>query len=453
MSIRTRLTLWMSLLSGGLLTVFAVIVYMAASVFVFDWVDTQLSQTADQTLLRLSTVGPDQFDVFSVSGTVNNNVFIIQLWGLDGRLDYSSIAGDQQPLDNQGWQVWKPVFTTVNGDYGHTRVLSVPLETQRGAVGMLVVGYPLATLDLILQVLLSILSITAVLLLLAAGSVSWWFSAITLRPLRQVTDVLPRILEANDLSRRIPEQIAPKDEVGRLVQMINNMLERLEQLLSTQRRFLADVSHELRTPLTVIKGEVGLLRKIGELDPESLHSIESEVDRLSRLVGDLLLLGQAESGKLLLDQVPIELERLLTEVLQPMEKLVAGRLDLRAVEVEPVTVMGDHDRLKQVLINLISNAIQHTPNGGSVSITLRSSGDGAQLSIRDTGSGIPAEDLPHIFERFYRGEKSRKRTPGGGFGLGLSISYWIVRNHGGTIDVTSHEGVGTTFVVWLPRKM
>jgi two-component system, OmpR family, sensor kinase len=236
-----------------------------------------------------------------------------------------------------------------------------------------------------------------------------------------------------------------------LIEAFNATLERLEQLFNMQRRFLADVSHELRTPLTVIKGNVGLVRKYG-VDEESLSSIENEVDRLTRMVGDLLLLAQAEAGAVPFDMATVQLDTILLEVFQQMHVLAGERVRLQLTEIDQIPVNGDHDRLKQVLVNLVGNAIQYTPPGGQVTLSLVRDEKQACLTVSDTGPGIPDEDLPHIFERFYRGEKSRTRNKSGGFGLGLSIAFWIVRNHGGTIEVESHEGQGTTFRVLLPIK-
>jgi signal transduction histidine kinase len=239
--------------------------------------------------------------------------------------------------------------------------------------------------------------------------------------------------------------------VGQLINAFNQTLSRLENLFNTQRRFLADVGHELRTPLTVIKGNVDLMRRMGASDPESLDGIESEVDRLTRLVGDLLLLAQAESGKMPLDHRLVELDTLLLEAMQQMRVLARDRLQMRLGEIDQVLVCGDQDRLKQVLVNLIGNAIKYTPPGGEVVLGLGKAGHQARLTVTDNGPGIRPEDLPHVFERFYRGEKSRTRSRDGkGFGLGLSIAYWIVRNHGGRIEVDSKKDQGTTFCVWLP---
>jgi signal transduction histidine kinase len=171
---------------------------------------------------------------------------------------------------------------------------------------------------------------------------------------------------------------------------------------------------------------------------------------LTRLVGDLLLETQAESGKLPLYFMPVELDTLLLEVFKEMRILARDRVQLKLTEIDQLMVNGDRDRLKQVLINLVSNAIKYTPQGGDVYLSLGRVGDNARLIVRDTGPGIPSQDLPHIFERFYRAEKSRSRSKVGGFGLGLSIAYWIVTNHGGRIEVNSAEGKGTTFCIFLP---
>jgi signal transduction histidine kinase len=265
-----------------------------------------------------------------------------------------------------------------------------------------------------------------------------------------VTETAQAINRADDLSRRIPYSGAADDEVGRLIESFNQTLERLETLFTSQQRFLADVSHELRTPLTVIKGNVDLMRRMKKLDEESLASIDQEAGRLTRLVGGLLLLAQAESGKLSLSMRPVELDTLLLEVFQEMRVLAGGKVHIKMADIDQLQVTGDRDRLKQVLLNLMGNAIQYTPQGGDVFLGLARVGEQARIVIRDTGPGIPAEDLPFIFERFYRAEKSRTRGKSTGFGLGLSIAQWIVENHDGTIKVESKEGQGTTFAIWLP---
>jgi signal transduction histidine kinase len=167
-------------------------------------------------------------------------------------------------------------------------------------------------------------------------------------------------------------------------------------------------------------------------------------------VGGLLMLAQAESGKLPLNFKPVELDILITEVFQEMRIIAGNKVRVHLNEIDQMQVNGDRDRLKQVLINLVANAIQYTPQNGDVFLSLAKVGDQARIICRDTGPGIPSEDLPHIFERFYRAEKSRTRGKSTGFGLGLSITQWIVEHHGGRIEVESKEAQGTTFAIWLP---
>jgi signal transduction histidine kinase len=329
----------------------------------------------------------------------------------------------------------------------------VPLVSARGAAGVLQIALTLNLLDAAQRTLSTVLVALAIFSMALAALAGWLMTGQALAPLASATLVATRITRADDLSRRVPLAGNESEEVAQLITSFNETLTRLEGLFTSQRRFIADVSHELRTPLTVIKGEVSLMRRIGQVDEESLSNVEAEVDRLTRMVGDLLLLAQAESGRLPMDMRPVELDAILFDVFQQMRTLAGERIQLRIGEIDQVLVTGDRDRLKQVLVNLVGNAIQYTPAGGSVTLSLQKTDEQARLIVRDTGPGIPTQDLPHIFERFYRGERSRKRTGGAqssGFGLGLSIAYWIVRNHGGNIEVNSSEGQGTTFCIWLP---
>ena len=329
--------------------------------------------------------------------------------------------------------------------------MSVPLSIGTRPVGTFQLAASLAIVETTQNKLMVIFLVGT---LVAMGLAAFLVSITTdhfLSPLGGVTETALQITRADDLSRRIPYQGRSDDEIGQLIHAFNQTLGRLENLFNTQRRFIADVGHELRTPLTVIKGNVGLMRKLECGDDEALDSIDAEVDRLTRMVGDLLLLARAESGRLPLSHCQIELDTLLLEVLQQTQVLAANRLDLRLGEIDQVLVCGDRDRLKQVLLNLIGNAIKYTPAGGEVVAGVAKVDGEARLTIMDNGPGIPAEDLPHIFERFFRTEKSRTRSKDGkGFGLGLSIAYWIIRHHGGRIDVDSQEGKGTSFEVCLP---
>jgi len=460
MSLRVRLSLLYTSIVGGILLLFGVAIYGAVRFTLISQMDSLLKRTASDLLPNVYVDTSGQLSVIrSPTLDFSTDVFV-QVWGRGNRLRDASpnVSQLNRPLDAIGLQSSEPVFRDVNltTEMGtaHLRVLTIPLVLGDRQVGALQIGSSLAVLDATQQTLLLVLGIGVIISMSVAGLMAWVSTRQALTPLEAVTQTALQITRADDLSRRIPYQGPAEDEVGQLINAFNQTLGRLENLFHTQRRFLADVGHELRTPLTVIKGNVDLMRRIAPKDAdlvESMDSIESESDRLTRMVGDLLLLAQAESGKLPLDRRLVELDTLLLEVMQQMKVLARERLKLNLSDIDQVLVCGDKDRLKQVMVNLIDNAIHYTPKGGEVVVGLGKSGYQARLTVSDNGPGIPPEDLPHIFERFYRGEKSRTRTRDGkGFGLGLSIAYWIVRNHGGKIEVDSRNGRGTTFCVWLP---
>ncbi len=451
MSLRLRLTLLYASLMGGVLLLFGVLVYFMVSTMLVGQVDNSLETAYNEVIKGAQVNSRGSLDVLTLPRLdLSENVFV-QVWGRNGKLSATNISQITLPLDPAGLKSPQTIFEDSYVNQAHVRVLSVPLQVNGRGIAVLQIGSSLALIDTTQQTMLIVLGVTTLVSMLLAGLGASITTGRALAPLETVTQVATHITRADDLSRRIPFSGQPTDEVGQLIVAFNATMARLETLFSTQRRFLADVSHELRTPLTVIKGNIGLLRRMGgSTDEESLSSIEQEVDRLTRLVGDLLLLAQAESGKMPLDMRTIDLDTVLLEVFQQMRILAGERLQVKLVDIDQVEVIGDRDRLKQVLLNLVGNAIKYTPAGGQVLLSLGKQNDQARLLVRDTGPGIPAQDLPHIFERFYRAEKSRTRSSGGGFGLGLSIAYWIVRNHGGRIEVDSKEGAGTTFCVWLP---
>jgi heavy metal sensor kinase len=452
MSLRLRLTILYSALTGGILLIFGVLLYSLVNILLVAQVDTTLFQTANDLLVGWR-VGPAGELSQETLPKLNLTSFVYyQIWDNNGRLHSSSPGLGQitQPLDPIGYQLKHSIYRNSMVQSVPLRVLNVPLEAGGRPIGTLQVAASMSMVDTTRQSLVQTIVVIAVAAILFAALLSWFFTAQVLSPLVDITESAMRISGAEDLSQRIPQRGPDNDEMGRLVTAFNDTLGRLEKLFSSQQRFLADVSHELRTPLTVIKGNVDLMRRMKQVDEESLDNIEDEADRLTRLVGDLLLEAQAESGKLPLHFAPVELDTLLLEVFKEMRILARERVQLKLPEIDQVLINGDRDRLKQVLINLIANAIKYSPQGGEVYLSLGKVGDNARLIVRDTGLGIPAEDLPHIFERFYRAEKSRSRSKIGGFGLGLSIAYWIVNHHGGQIEVDSAEGKGTTFCIYLP---
>jgi two-component system, OmpR family, sensor kinase len=457
MSLRARLALLYTSIVGGILLIFGVAVYMAVSFSLTRQIDRILRRTVEDVWPKVYVDATGDLKLDSVDALDLPPGMIFQVWGRNHGPLYSNIPQLQVSVDDTGLNTIQPVIrdSRLNSTDGsiHLRTISVPLVIGEGnrMVGIIQVATSMAVVDATQEALLVVLVFGVIISMAIAGMASWISTGTALAPLGDVTKVALQITRADDLSRRIPYKGNPNDEVGQLINAFNQTLGRLENLFNTQRRFLADVGHELRTPLTVIKGNVDLMRRLGCMDDESMEGIDSEVGRMTRMVTDLLLLAQAESGKLPLNLRTVELDTLLLDAMQQMAVLARDRIKIKLGEIDQVLVCADQDRVKQVLVNLIGNAITYTPAGGEVTVGVGKVENRARISVSDTGPGIPPEDLPHIFERFYRGEKSRTRQKDGkGFGLGLSIAYWIIRNHGGEIVVDSTVGKGTTFYVWLP---
>ena len=451
MLLRIRLTLLYSLLMGGVLLVFGAVAFSLVDVVLLSQVDDTLTVTAEEfiAISNVNNLKEVKFGVMPADMDVDVHA---QVWGLDETLQdsYGSFGQNNTAFDPLANRTNHPRFRETNVDGRSLRVLSVPLGQGGNQVAVLQVAIPLDSIETARIYLAYVLLVIWLYGVIISGVVTWFTLGVTLAPLKTIVETAEHINRADDLSRRIPHQGLNDDEIGSLVNTFNQTLERLEGLFTSQQRFLADVSHELRTPLTVIKGNVDLIRRMKQFDEESLVSIDQEAGRLTRLVGGLLMLAQAESGRLPLTFKPVELDILITEVFQEMWVIAGSKVHVHLNEIDQIQVNGDRDRLKQVLINLVANAIQYTPQDGDVYLSVAKIGDQARIICRDTGPGIPNEDLPHIFERFYRAEKSRTRGQATGFGLGLSITKWIVEHHGGRIEVESKEGEGTTFAIWLP---
>jgi two-component system OmpR family sensor kinase len=461
MSIRTRLTLWYTGLLAVSLIIAGVVIYSAVASILLSLLDERLTTQARDvvSLIRaendpLSVMASGRARLPSID--VFDPQYYIQILQLDGRAVQLSenLQGQRLPIPQDALNniiQGQAHYYTVTTDTGaRLRVISAPITVGDQPVGLVQVAGSLSNLDDSLRVVrraLLIGSLSALLLAAIGGSI---LARAALRPIKAITETAQQITGTQDLSQRIPVAV-PNDELGQLTETINDMLERLDSLFQTQQRLVADVSHELRTPLTTIQGNLDLLRRGAADDPatrgEALVAIGAETARMRRLVNDLLLLAQADAGlKLHLQQV--ELDTLLLDVYRQAQ-LIAGGITVRLGAEDQVLVQGDADRLRQLLLNLVVNGLKYTPAGGEVTLGMRRHDGWAQVIVADTGVGIPAEDLPHIFERFYRADPSRGRS--GGSGLGLAIAQWIAQAHGGRIEVESEVGTGSTFTVWLPE--
>ncbi|MEW6286157.1 MAG: ATP-binding protein [Chloroflexota bacterium] len=285
----------------------------------------------------------------------------------------------------------------------------------------------------------------------AALALSFLFSRSVVAPVLAMSHATQRIA-AGRYDERV--QVKGNDELAQLAQRFNEMAEKLNQVETMRRRLIGDVSHELRTPLTAIKGSMeGLMDGVLPAEDDTFQQIHAEAERLNRLVDDLQELSRVEAGAYPLDIRPLDVASLVQTVtkrlaLHAQSKRISLDLDLTP-DLPPL--LADEDRTVQVLTNLVSNAIQYTPEGGRVSISAKRINHEVQISVRDTGIGIPPEHLPHIFDRFYRVDKSRSRQAGGGSGIGLTIARALVEAQGGRIWVESNgEGTGSTFHFTLP---
>jgi signal transduction histidine kinase len=330
------------------------------------------------------------------------------------------------------------------------RVYVLTLHSAGTPSGYLEAVTPLGRLDTEMQSVRIFLPLLGLAGLALALFGSWAIAGRALRPVDTMVRTARTITLSHDLSSRI-EAPPHQDELGRLASTFNEMLASLEAASRAQQRFVSDASHELRAPLTAIQGNLELLRRHRSMPEaerdEALTEVERESTRLSRLVADLLVLARADAG-VSLKCCPVDLDAVVLEAYREARHLSQGQA-LTLDPFEPARVEGDEDRLKQLLLILLDNALKYTPSTGHVTLGLHRRETAAELVVRDTGVGIAPEDVPLVFERFYRADPARSRDPGG-TGLGLPIARWIVEQHEGEIKLESEPGQGTTATVRLP---
>lgn len=330
---------------------------------------------------------------------------------------------------------------------GPVRALAVPLLLGDRHIGTFVVAASQTPIENTLDTLLSGVIWASGVGLAFATLLGFGMVRQTLRPLTRMLGEVESIQAAGDLSRRVGHS-GPGDEVGRLARSFDRMLARLEQSFQSQQRFVSDASHELRTPLAVAKGHLELLSHALET-PEGRRSLAvagEELDRMHRIVEDLLLLARLDEG-LPLSVRPVEVELELREAL--LRGMLLARRDATVNVEEGLYVLADPDRLLQILTNLVRNAVQHAGPEATLTLAGRRLGARVIIEVSDSGAGIPPEQLPRVFERFYRGGRARAGAPGGA-GLGLAIAASLTRALGGDITVRSTPGWGSAFTISLP---
>jgi heavy metal sensor kinase len=350
----------------------------------------------------------------------------------------------------------RPRFATASVSFADgvelsVRVLTKPVFLEQDIVYVVQVASPLDSIQGALADFKEILFVLLPLAVFITGIIGALLAKITLNPVDRIIKTVQKIT-AESLKVRIPMP-GTRDEIERLAATFNDMLDRLEKAFSSQKHFIQDASHELKTPLTILQGELEVtlkrIRSAAEYE-EVLKSSLEEIRRISRIVENLLLLARVEDGATGLEVREFNLQRVLQEAVSAME--ILAREKSLALSLSPdgaIMMRGDEQKLKQVFLNLLDNAIKYTPPHGSVSVSASATADSVRITVQDTGIGIPPAELPRIFDRFYRVDKARSSS---GFGLGLSIAKSIVEAHRGTISAESSLNRGSAFTVFLPAE-
>jgi heavy metal sensor kinase len=453
-SIKFRLTILYLVILGVLLLLFGAMAYLMLSHSLYQSLDDSLTLGVAQLETSLGAEdGNTSFQDDTQFSPGEQSITLMLLYDDQGHLMQSwgkivEIPQINTLLDEA--LAGRSLFITSRGSGQEIRLYAAPLEDQPGIHAAVVVGRSTADVQNVLERFRYILIFAVLATVALAGGGGLFLANRAFKPVEQITRTA-REIEESDLSRRI--EVHSEDELGRLASTLNQMIARLERAFSRQRQFTADASHELRTPLAVIQAEstLALQRERAESDyRKSLKLISREVAHMSTLVDKLLFLARSDIGKEQLNLEAVNLKELIADLALEIDPLCQEKgLHFKLSPLENLVVNGDKVELKQLLLNLLDNAVRYTPKGGTVSVVLVRKGETLLVAIKDSGIGIPEEHIPHIFERFYRVDKARSRTEGGA-GLGLSICQHIAKVHGGRIEVESQVGEGSTFSVFLP---
>lgn len=455
-SIRVRLTLWYVALLALVLLVVGSAVYVGLRSALLHNLDEQMER-GDAYLagivrsddgrpilpIAINAVDPSPDDQY------------IRVHSLDGRVTYYSSSLDSVPVVDSGGVAaalaGNASYRTVSSDGTRFRVHFTPLRRDARTIGVLETGQAMDEVERTLRSLLLIEGITFAIAMLIALAGGIFFAQRALAPIDRMTRAARR-LSVTDLSQRLDRDY-PDDEVGRLARTFDDLLARLEAAFQQQRRFTADASHELRTPLTALLGQLELALaepRTADVYQKMLRRMRDVVEHLIRLVNGLLALSRADSGAIEVHREPVDLAAVIAATIEQLQV----RADERGVTLTsagpPLIIPADEDLLLQLWLNLVENALAYTPAGGTVAVSWAAHEREVEVHVRDTGIGIAPEHLPHLFERFYRGDAARTRSSG--MGLGLAISRWIVQAHQGAITIDSTVDVGTTVRVTLPLR-
>jgi heavy metal sensor kinase len=461
-SIRFRLTIWHACLLTAVFVVLGTLLYIQLGNYLEDtFLDTQ-SRRAQQigaTLtLRAPNLDPEGIarELTSIYAPEHSNRFI-RITRDNGSLLYISGPPNDQSFDPREVPPVEPSprreFTRKQEMPGGPPLLIAASKVATPGSGSFLVetGVSAAPIETMLSRLLVLLSFGLPVVVLVAAGGGYLLVRRSLRPVDEIANKADIITQHN-LSESLPVTHTG-DELERLSISLNRMIVRLDDAFQNSKRFVADASHELRTPLTILRGELESLaqeERIPAPERERLGSLLEEAERLSKIVERLFALSRLDAGEARTQWVEFDLADLAAVTVEQMRLLAEDRkISLSCESVEKVHIGGDRARMKQVVVNLLDNAIKYTSEGGAVRLKVSVSGPCAVLEVTDTGVGIHPDDLPHIFGRFYRADKTRSRQPDGA-GLGLAIVKSICNAHGGEVEVESAVGRGTRILAKFP---
>lgn len=461
MPLRVRLTLWYGTALALVLIIFSVALYAMTARNLRDTVDESLEDTAMTAVRSLEERGflplineeellsqfPELtridkfFQIFSPSGTISIRSPNIKQHEVPlSRTALDAAFAGQKIFESAKYPKEPPL-----------RLISVPIVYRGNLLYIVQVGTSMESVGETLQRFLVLLVVAIPIALAVSLAGGWFLAGRALRPVDKITLAAQRIA-AGDLSQRL-SMPAAHDEIGRLAATFNNMIGRLDTSFRQIRQFTSDASHELRTPLTVMKGETDLVLRRPRLLDDYKSVLESnleEIDRMTRIVDELLFLSRADMGEVRVESMPVAMESLVEDIHRQAKLLAQDRnIEVLLGTVMPVVVQGDDLRLRELLLNLVENAMKYSHPDGKVEIALLNDGREARLSVTDHGIGIAPADHKKIFQRFFRTDVARGHTKKG-TGLGLAICSWIAELHKGRVEVKSDLGQGSTFTVVLP---
>ncbi len=460
-TIRVRLTLWYVALLALILIAFSAMLYFTLARSLYQQADDTLRVNAEQ-IAGAVNVEQGQINFQNSEGDTVDALsarargYLVRLVDARGAVADTNARFTVLPVSAGALAAARSgqlSLETVAANSHSFRILTRPIAENGVFYGALQLGQSLDEVTSTLQQLLLLLALIVPLTLVLASGGGFWFAQRALAPIDRITRAAQRI-SAADLSQRLNLNL-PDDEVGRLAHTFDAMLARLDAAFRRERQFTADASHELRTPLTAMRGEIDVTLNRPRSAAEyrrALEELGGDVDRLTRLAEDLLTLARADVGRLPMQCDAFRAAHLLHAVAEQMRPLADSKHMALTVQADDaLTAWGDVDQMLRVFFNLVDNALKFSTPGGSVTLTATGEAERTVFTVADTGVGIPPEDLPHIFERFYRADEAHTSRTGGS-GLGLSIARSLVLAQGGRMEVHSTVGRGTTFVVKMPAR-